>query len=508
MGSIPLPALSVKPPADPTEGIKTALSLKSMMMQQASQMQEQQARALEIQRAKQQQADQQTYQQALASTNGDTQSALKLIAGKVNPQSYNAFLKSDADTRKELSEKDTKDFDLLQKKHAAMADLYQQAINLPDQQYAQAWPQIASRANELEPKMKLDPNQPIPKQNLSQFGIGLSVSENYIKSEAEKRAAEKAPLEQQKLEADTAKASADAQKTKLEADYIKQYGYMTPGMAESRYLSVQGKVNQGMAVSPDDKAFKAAYEKNKTLVPAATFNLNNAGANPGSQTYQDNVNGVATGKLKIENVITPRTPLSIRQQFLSDVMNANPNFKASDFDIEKGVAKSFTSGKVSDELNAYNTAIAHADLLKSAADAMNNGNVRVLNSIGNKMGVQFGSDKKTNFDIIRNAYTAEVTKALTSGHITDTELGKQGGTMPDNASPAQIAGAVNSYKALMASKKQQRMDQYEAGKNAQPNFGGSQASGGKIVVVAPDGSKHPFDTQAQADAFKKLANIQ
>lgn len=32
--------------------------------------------------------------------------------------------------------------------------------------------------------------------------------------------------------------------------------------------------------------------------------------------------------------------------------------------------------------------------------------------------------------------------------------------------------------------------------------------GGKFSVTAPDGSVHPFDTQAQADAFKKLAGIQ
>jgi len=36
--------------------------------------------------------------------------------------------------------------------------------------------------------------------------------------------------------------------------------------------------------------------------------------------------------------------------------------------------------------------------------------------------------------------------------------------------------------------------------------GAGQASG-KIIVTAPDGSKHPFDTQEQADAFKKLAHI-
>jgi hypothetical protein len=32
-------------------------------------------------------------------------------------------------------------------------------------------------------------------------------------------------------------------------------------------------------------------------------------------------------------------------------------------------------------------------------------------------------------------------------------------------------------------------------------------SGGKIVITAPDGSKHPFETQAQADHFKQLAGI-
>lgn len=39
--------------------------------------------------------------------------------------------------------------------------------------------------------------------------------------------------------------------------------------------------------------------------------------------------------------------------------------------------------------------------------------------------------------------------------------------------------------------------------------GGRQATGGsgKINVTAPDGSVHPFDTQAQADNFKKIAGI-
>lgn len=256
----------------------------------------------------------------------------------------------------------------------------------------------------------------------------------------------------------------------------------TSAQDDQRYEQVIQNQRLGKPVSAEDKAFAAAYKDRKTLGQTTTFMLQNGGTGPGSPAYENNVNGVATGKLKIENVLTPRTPLSVRQQFLSDVMNANPQFKASDFDIEKGVTKSATSGKIGDELNAYNTAIVHADLLQKAATALNNGDIRAINSIGNQLGVQFGSDKKTNFDIIRNAYTAEVTKALTSGHITDTELHEQKITLPDNAGPDQFSGAVNAYRALMASKKQIRRDQIEKGQKAQPNYGDDKPA---------DNAQHP-----------------
>jgi len=43
-----------------------------------------------------------------------------------------------------------------------------------------------------------------------------------------------------------------------------------------------------------------------------------------------------------------------------------------------------------------------------------------------------------------------------------------------------------------------------------PNLGGGQpqqAIGGRITVIAPDGSSHMFPDQASADRFKQLAGI-
>jgi hypothetical protein len=108
--------------------------------------------------------------------------------------------------------------------------------------------------------------------------------------------------------------------------------------------------------------------------------------------------------------------------------------------------------------------------LQKAGEALRNGDVRLLNQIGNDLGVQFGSDRATNFRIMANAYAREVTKALSGGHITDAEIKEQGATIPSNASPDQILGAVNSYKMLMQSKMNLRKLQFESGRQGRTTF--------------------------------------
>jgi translation initiation factor 2 alpha subunit (eIF-2alpha) len=130
----------------------------------------------------------------------------------------------------------------------------------------------------------------------------------------------------------------------------------------------------------------------------------------------------------------------------------------------------FTTGKGAEELNAFRTAIAHADLLDQAATALQNKDTKAYNTVKNTLKTQFGDPEPTNYNVIANAYTREVTKALSAGHIDDAEIKTQGATMPQNASPEQIHGAVQAYKNLMASKAQQRMIQYEQGLQGKPAF--------------------------------------
>jgi hypothetical protein len=129
----------------------------------------------------------------------------------------------------------------------------------------------------------------------------------------------------------------------------------------------------------------------------------------------------------------------------------------------EGCLKSATSGKIGEEINANNTAIAHADLLLQAAQALQNGDNQTLNSLKNRFKNEFGVAGPVTAEAISDAYTREVTKMLSSGHMTNSEIETVGKTLdPSKQNMDQVAGVVNAYKALAASKIQQRQNQVKA----------------------------------------------
>jgi len=138
--------------------------------------------------------------------------------------------------------------------------------------------------------------------------------------------------------------------------------------------------------------------------------------------------------------------------------------------VPKKVLEWATTGKGGEEINAFNTALQHADLLKEAAIRLQNGDTRWLNEKKNEFKSAFGDPNLTSARAIANAYSREVTKMLSSGHMTDSEIGSAEATLPLDANIETIEGVLDAYKALAGSKMQQRYNQYQQGLQAKPNF--------------------------------------
>jgi hypothetical protein len=228
------------------------------------------------------------------------------------------------------------------------------------------------------------------------------------------------------------------------------------GNRDDKAIAINQKLAMKQPLSPEEVAYKKAYDQY----------VKQNKVDPGVQRMQILVNG------KPMDVIDPNNPENVIPMRTGEAIASHASRPQSiPFQADKSLTQAFTSGKPGEELNAFNTAIAHADLLGQAAGALANGDNRTLNSIRNKAKTEFGSADVTNFNTIAKIYTGEVTKAINGGHVTEGELHDVGATIPDNASPQQIVGAVKAFRQLMQSKVKTRHDQYDQGKKGKPNFG-------------------------------------
>ncbi len=155
-----------------------------------------------------------------------------------------------------------------------------------------------------------------------------------------------------------------------------------------------------------------------------------------------------------------------------------PGVQSASVQVPKAAAKAEVPTKIGDLKVAFNTAMQHADLLSKAFDAVNNGDVQAWNSIKNRAKTEFGWSEAPTAQLIAGAYSREINKMLTSGHVTDGEIDSAGATVPTNiASPGRMQAALAGYKALAQSKLNMLNQQKQSAIDAsQPSKGGPSAT--------------------------------
>lgn len=165
--------------------------------------------------------------------------------------------------------------------------------------------------------------------------------------------------------------------------------------------------------------------------------------------------------------------------------------------------------KMRDAVGAFEkTALANLDLFTNQAKAVVDSGSPLVNTPLRQINRQLlGSKEGAAYDAARQVALTEIAKVVNnpslSGQLSDSARHEVSGLIPENATLGQIYHVTQILKQDMANRKKY-LDEGLA--EIKGRMGGGNA-GGKISVTAPDGSVHPFDTQAQADAFKKLAGI-
>jgi len=134
------------------------------------------------------------------------------------------------------------------------------------------------------------------------------------------------------------------------------------------------------------------------------------------------------------------------------VLAINPAYNAQNWQAQGNLLKSYTSGKQSTEINGINTALGHVGTLGDAIDALNNGDVQVLNRIANGVGAQVGSSRQTTFQAIVHKVAPAINRAYVGGVGSQGEIQTQESDFDPRMSPAQLKSNVATTVKLLRSK--------------------------------------------------------
>ena len=129
------------------------------------------------------------------------------------------------------------------------------------------------------------------------------------------------------------------------------------------------------------------------------------------------------------------------------VTDFNPGYDTKEFDSRQAGVKRW-AGINADRVETVNTVTQHLGVLKDAIPALENGDVRATNSIGNYFGVQMGKDPVTNYNVARDIVAREIAKMTAAGVITQEEKVGLQNDLPANGSPIQLNGAIDKLSKL------------------------------------------------------------
>lgn len=206
-----------------------------------------------------------------------------------------------------------------------------------------------------------------------------------------------------------------------------------------------------------------------------------AGLNPDGTPGGDvetTARAIATGNLPPPSGMALTNPKN--QRILSRVMEINPEYDYTTVTAKKKAASDFTTGTLGNSMRSFAVAGQHLDQLGQLVDALNNGNMQLVNKIGNAYSQQTGSPAVTNFDAAKDVVSKEVVKAIVAGGGGVAEREELSKLMDSAKSPAQLKGVIQQYRNLMAAQHDALLQQRRAAglpDSTLPNYGGAEGAG-------------------------------
>jgi hypothetical protein len=153
----------------------------------------------------------------------------------------------------------------------------------------------------------------------------------------------------------------------------------------------------------------------------------------------------------------------VRAAAVADAKKYNPDYNEQNYGASQAAYKNFVAGQEGRTVRSLNVATDHLDTLRQAANALQNGDIPLLNHIRNVWREQTGSELTTNFDSIKQAVSSEIAKVVVGGQTALQDRDEMSNRARNADSPAQLNGIFDGFTRLMGGQMKGLRQQYESG---------------------------------------------
>jgi hypothetical protein len=206
-----------------------------------------------------------------------------------------------------------------------------------------------------------------------------------------------------------------------------------------------------------------------------------AAGKDGSSGMGGMVDALGTYTMDPASAFARMTPAA-RNNLITQVREKYPEYDPTTYSAKKAAALAFGAGTQGNALRSFAVAGQHLDQLGSLADALQSGDVQLINRAANLYKTQTGSEAPTNFEAAKDVVSKEVIKAIVGSGQSGVEEREHLAKLLDAAkSPAQLKGVIRQYRGLMEAQHDALIEQRRAAglpALTQPSYGGNAPAPG------------------------------
>lgn len=443
------PALDIRPPEGILDQYGKAMQLKSLMGAQAAQAQSLEMGKLQLEEARRQQKESDTIRSLFQKNAGDLGKTIEDAAasGQVNPKTLMGLQEQHLKMQTDLATRDEKTL----KNALDSGNLFAGALDTIKQM------PLEQRPQGVKSQLAILAKQGIDVSKVAQTVQGLpDLSDETINGVEASLIGHNKAVEQEMARRKTAVEELQAQTAakKLQAEM--------PGGALQDVSKAE--MNDWLTKNPgkgpsDFMAYKAK------LVPQFNFNLQSQGGPevPLNDRQKNTAQAILEGRMKAPSGFALKTPYW--QTVMGEVFKQDPQWSEQRAELRK----SFTQDK---EIGAINTALGHVGVMYDAIDALGNNNVKALNAIGNRLGIELGTGSAvTKFNTIIHRLGPELSKAYIAGGGSAGERGTDEKDFDPSLGPKLLKDNAAITAQLLRSKISSKAFQWDQNKTeGMPSF--------------------------------------